>query len=136
MKNIKTTTTVCALAALFALGACQRNDADQMSQTAGERVDATVASAENKAEEIKADVNRAADQASDKAKDLSITTAVNAELARDPQLSAVKINVDTVDGRVVLKGTAPDEASRERATSLASSISGVLGVDNQLTVQG
>jgi osmotically-inducible protein OsmY len=79
-------------------------------------------------------VNRAADTVSDKMKDASITTAINAELARDAELSALKINVDTTSGRVVLRGTAPNEASRARATSLAQRIDGVSAVDNQLTL--
>lgn len=78
---------------------------------------------------------RAADASTSKAKDAMITTAVNAELARDPKLSALGIDVDTSDGRVKLHGTAPDADSRERATQLASSVDGVKSVDNRLTVQ-
>jgi osmotically-inducible protein OsmY len=59
---------------------------------------------------------------------------VNAELAKDTELSALKINVDTSQGRVILRGSAPNEASRERATTLVARVDGVLGVDNQLTV--
>lgn len=143
MINLKTSaTTVCALAAALALGACQRNDE---GRTAGQQMDTAVANAEQKAAEIKGDmkqesqqakdsVNRAVDQAGDKMKDASITTAVNAELARDAELSALRINVDTASGRVVLRGTAPTDASRERATTLASRVNGVVSVDNQLSV--
>lgn len=144
MTTFKTTatTTLCTLAAALALGACQRNDG---TPTAGERVDTTMAKAEQKADDIKADVkqeasdakqgmDKATDAAGARLKDMSITTAVNAELAKDSELSALKINVDTAEGRVVLRGSAPTEASRERATSLASRVDGVVGVDNQLTV--
>ena len=143
MINLKTSaTTVCALAAALALGACQRNDE---GRTAGQQMDTAVANAEQKAAEIKGDmrqesqqakdsVNRAVDQAGDKMKDASITTAVNAELARDTELSALRINVDTAAGRVVLRGAAPNDASRERATALASRVNGVVSVDNQLSV--
>lgn len=71
---------------------------------------------------------------SDKVKDAAITTAVNAKLAQDKSLSALRIDVDTVNGRVSLRGTAPDAAARERATTLASAVDGVVSVDNQLTV--
>lgn len=64
-----------------------------------------------------------------------ITSAVNAELARDPKLSATGINVDTEDGRVELKGAAPDTEARERAAELAESVDGVKSVDNKLTVK-
>lgn len=143
MTTYKTTATaLCTLAAALALGACQRNDAER---TAGERLDTAVAKSEQKADDIKADVkqqageakqdiNKATDAAGARLKDMSITTAVNAELAKDTELSALKINVDTSQGRVLLRGSAPSEASRERATALASRVDGVLGVDNQLTV--
>lgn len=76
----------------------------------------------------------ASDKIGDKVADAVITTSVNAELAKDSSLSALKINVDTDAGRVALKGTAPTTAARERATTLASNVKGVVSVDNQLTV--
>jgi osmotically-inducible protein OsmY len=66
--------------------------------------------------------------------DAVITTSVNAELAKDRSLSATKIDVDTDAGRVALRGSAPSQAARDRATLLASSVKGVVSVDNQLTV--
>ncbi|HET7791759.1 MAG TPA: BON domain-containing protein [Rhizobacter sp.] len=134
--------TLCALAAALALGACQRTDD---GRTVGQKTDSAMASAEQKAGEIKQDmkqetaeakndINRAVDKAGDKMKDASITTAVNAELARDSELSALRINVDTSQGRVVLHGTAPNDAARQRATTLASRVDGVVSVDNQLSV--
>jgi hyperosmotically inducible periplasmic protein len=142
MNAIKTTTLIGALAAAFALTACDRNNEEK---TAGERLDTAVASAEQKGAEMKSDtqrqtgeargdINRAVDQAGDKMKDASITTKVNAELAQDKELSALGINVDTADGKVVLRGSAPNDSARDRATSLAQRVEGVLAVDNQLTV--
>ena len=142
MNAFKTTATAAALAAVFALSACDRN-ADE--RTAGERLDGAVASSEQRADELGNDVRRetgearnevtaAANQAGDKMKDAAITTKVNAELARDNDLSALRIDVDTSDGRVVLKGTAPSAAARDRATSVAQRVDGVVSVDNQLTV--
>ena len=77
----------------------------------------------------------AADSAGSKVDDAAITVAVNAELAKDPTLSALRINVDTSGGRVLLKGLAPDSAARERATQLAAAVRGVKTVDNQLEVK-
>jgi hyperosmotically inducible protein len=79
---------------------------------------------------------RATNDVSDKVKDAAITTAVNAKLAQDKTLSAMRIDVDTVDGKVSLRGTAPDPSARERATTLASAVDGVVSVDNQLVVSG
>lgn len=130
------------LAVAATLAACNRPDD---GRTAGQKVDGAVAKVEQKTEEAKADARVVGEKAKDnttaamdtvatKAKDAVITTSVNAELAKDSQLSALRINVDTVDGRVALKGTAPDSASRDRATSLARGVDGVKAVDNQLTV--
>lgn len=144
MTTLKTPgAALCAIAAAFALSACDRGNNER---TAGERLDGAVANAEQKAAEVKAEakegaqdvrqgVDRAADAAGDKMKDASITTAINAELARDAELSALRINVDTADGRVTLRGTAPTPEARERATTLAARAQGVLSVDNQLVVK-
>jgi hyperosmotically inducible periplasmic protein len=137
-----TLTLFTALAAALTLAACNRTDD---GRTAGQQVDSTVAKVEKKTDEMQADARVAAEKAKEntagamdtvaiKAKDAVITTSVNAELAKDSQLSALRINVDTVEGRVALKGTAPDSASRERATTLAQRVDGVKSVDNQLTV--
>jgi len=86
------------------------------------------------AEQAREAAKNAADQASNKVQDALITTSVNAELAKDPALSAAHIDVETDNGRVALRGTAPDEGARARATQLASGVEGVVSVDNQITV--
>jgi hyperosmotically inducible protein len=75
------------------------------------------------------------DRAADAVGDAAITAEVNAALARDDELSALSINVDTSNGQVVLHGTAPTEQARERATALASAVKGVVGVENNLTLK-
>jgi hyperosmotically inducible periplasmic protein len=130
-----------ALATLVACG--PKNE----SATVGQKIDEAVVNTERKADEAKTAVSEAAqeakagaqamgDKVAEKVSDATITAAVNAELAKDNKLSALKINVDTRDGHVQLKGTAPDSASVDRATMLAASVKGVQKVDNQLTVSG
>jgi osmotically-inducible protein OsmY len=94
----------------------------------------TIEAARRAALEAKEASKNAADQATNKVADALITTSVNAELAKDPKLSAVHIDVDTDSGRVALRGTAPDQAAKERATQIASAVQGVVSVDNQLEV--
>lgn len=146
--------SVIALAVLLSLGACSKQTD---SPTSGEKVDAGLAKVEQKTEAAVAKVEQKTEQAmaavksgvdsagkdsakvvdSAKAKltDATITTSVNAELVRDPALSALKINVDTTGGRVALHGTAPDASARDRATVLAQRVEGVVGVDNQLVIR-
>lgn len=130
-----------AAAAALTLSACNRQD----DRTVGQKVDSTMAKVEQKADQAVAEMKegsstarseagQALDTAGSKVKDATITTTVNAELVRDKDLSATKIDVDTMAGRVALRGTAPDAAAKERATLLAQKVDGVTSVDNQLQV--
>jgi osmotically-inducible protein OsmY len=138
------TAVLLALVSTLALTACNRADDDR---TAGQKLDNAIARTDQKADEAKASADNAAnraeqrvdaatDQMTAKADDIAVTAKVNAALAGDPQLSALKINVDTAQGHVSLTGTAPDAASRDRATELARAVKGVVSVDNRLEVRG
>jgi hyperosmotically inducible periplasmic protein len=138
-------TLLAVLASTLVLAACDRNDRTD-SPTVGQQVDQSIVTAERKSGEIAADVREAgrdarqaageaADTLANKSKDMAITAEVNTRLARDTQLSALQINVDTAAGRVVLRGSAPDTDARARATELARGVDGVVAVDNELNVQ-
>ena len=135
--------TLLALLLGLGLAACQKAPDEP---TVGQKIDGAVATADSKAEEVKADVkqataemradaSQAATSASNAVKDAAITAEVKAKLAADPALKALRINVDTAAGRVALSGDAPDQAARDRATTLARSVDGVTEVNNQLTIQ-
>lgn len=68
--------------------------------------------------------------------DATILAQVKAQLAADPELSALKINVDSMQGAVRLKGEVKTVALRRKAESLARGIKGVKSVDNQLVITG
>lgn len=132
-----------AAAATVLIAACGEKLDDS---TVGQQIDNSTATVQSAATEMKNDAqvaandmqaagSRAADSVAATATDMAITTKVNAALAADDQLSALKIDVDTEAGNVALTGTAPDEASRERATTLAAAVDGVVTVDNRLTVE-
>lgn len=78
----------------------------------------------------------APEAASPAAADAAITAAVKTALAADPALAAVKIDVTTRQGAVLLEGPAPDEGSRQRAEVLAAAPTGVTRVDNNLVLPG
>ena len=102
------------------------------------KVDASGTAAEVK--EGMANVKEAAKEAgaavSATVDDAAITASVSAGLARDPDLSALKINVDTKAGAVSLKGPAPTAAAKARAEEIAKGVQGVTSVSNQLEVKG
>lgn len=96
---------------------------------------ATPAPSAAPAAEMQADAQGAATSAGQRIDDATITASVNATLARDPDLSALRINVDTKSGVVTLDGTAPSADAKDRATKLAQSVDGVNGVNNNLQVE-
>lgn len=157
-------TVLTAVAATLVLAACNRNDDRTAGQKLDSGIAKTEQRAEEVKAEIKKEtaeasasmkagadkaansVENAADKAAQavkeaatdvtaKASDAAITTQVNAELAKDPGLSALRINVDTTGGQVILTGSAPDRAAKDRATALASRIKGVTRVENRLDVR-
>ena len=67
--------------------------------------------------------------------DAGITAKVHTGLAKDPDLSTLKIDVDTKDGVVTLKGPAPNAAAKERAETIAKGVEGVKSVNNDLEVK-
>ncbi len=152
-QRILALTTIGALAASLAITGCSRQDrADAKSATdnsvaqmekksrelgndAAKGIDQAKGSVREMAQDVKDASKNASDKIGDKVADAVITTSVKAELAKDPNLSALKINVDTDNGRVALRGTAPSGDARERATSLAAGVKGVASVANELTVE-
>ncbi|MEO7851160.1 MAG: BON domain-containing protein [Rubrivivax sp.] len=148
----RTFATACAgLAAAALLSACDRvaeptagrtpssttAEAPNPNPTAARIESKTEAAGERMGEATRdatAAVRSGVDTAGDKVKDAAITTAVNAQLAADSALSALNIDVDTSNGSVILRGTAPDATAKDHATTLAKSIDGVTKVDNQLVI--
>lgn len=132
-----------AVALAFAVTAC---DKKPDNTTVGQKLDSAVSTAEQKTDKAMdavkqgsdsagAKVDQAVDAGAAKLNDAGITTSINAGLAADANLSAMKIDVDTTDGKVRLTGTAPSEAARQRATEIAQQKDGVRGVDNQLVIK-
>lgn len=67
--------------------------------------------------------------------DTAITASVKTDLLKDPDLSVLKIDVDTKDGVVTLNGLAGNEEARTRAEKMASAVKGVKAVRNFLAVK-
>ena len=67
--------------------------------------------------------------------DAAITASIKTDILKDPDLSVLKIDVDTKGGVVTLNGLTADEAARSRAGRLANSVKGVKEVRNFLVVK-
>ena len=109
---------------------------EQAAADARVKAESAMQSAETKMEQGAANAEATAKDAANTAKgaidDATITAQVNAGLAKDPDLSALKINVDTVNGKVTLNGPAPSTVARDRAEAIAKSVTGVTSVNYQL----
>jgi len=66
--------------------------------------------------------------------DAGVTAKVKAALMSESGVDGGKINVDTFNGRVTLKGEVPNQGQIDKAGQVARGIEGVKDVDNRLTV--
>lgn len=99
-----------AVAATLALGACSRDDR----------------------QEVRTEGREAAGQASAAVDDASLTTKVKAALLADDQVKGTQINVDSSSGTVRLTGTVDNASQVSRAEEVARGVSGVQNVQNNL----
>lgn len=68
--------------------------------------------------------------------DPAITARVKTALMADEQVKGLRIDVDTRDGRVTLKGALDSDDQVARAMEVARGVAGVREVINRLTVKG
>jgi len=139
---------VAALAGL-ALAACDRSatttsNASGNGATVGQKIEKAIDRTQEKlaaaGEKMKPALEKAGDKIAAATKeaasgDVAITTSINADYLKDPDLSVFKIDVDSKDGVVTLNGMAGNDAARTRAEKLAGAIKGVKEVRNHLTVK-
>ena len=128
-----------------------KNDAavaGQKIERALERTGDKIAEASRKAaaevKETASEVKAQAQGASSEAKsgetgrtlsDAAITASIKTDYLKDPDLSVLKIDVDTKDGVVTLNGVANTADGKKRAEQMAGAIKGVKSVRNHLTVK-
>lgn len=110
-------------------------EADRAAATAGQKLDNAVDATKEAAANASAATAAAAGNAADTMGEAGVTAKVNAALIGDPELSALKINVDTQGSVVTLNGEAPSQSAKDRAEDLAKAVEGVQSVNNLLTVK-
>lgn len=69
------------------------------------------------------------------AKDVEITSTVNAALLAEFPLGNAHVDVKTFDGVVILGGFVREREQAVKAVSLASAVSGVKSVESRITVR-
>lgn len=68
-------------------------------------------------------------------RDSGITTRVKTAFIRDPDIHAMNIHVSTVNGMVQLSGFAASQKEIDRAVELATTVSGVESVKNDIELK-
>ena len=78
---------------------------------------------------------QAMDKAGDAMSDAAVTGKVKSALIADPDVKALRIDVDTKNKVVTLNGSADTQANADKAATIAKGVDGVQSVDNKLTVK-
>jgi hyperosmotically inducible protein len=84
------------------------------------------------ADEAQSRAREGADRTGNAIGDAGITAAIKTKMLADATVSGLKIDVDTTDGAVVLKGEVKSAAEKKRAIELAKETDGVKSVKDQL----
>ena len=124
-----------ALAAV-ALGGCTRDETQAAASKARQGLDRAAAKTETALENAGDKAKDLAVQVEKSAEEAAITAKVKGDLVKDPELSALAINVDTTGTVVTLNGTAPNATAAERAQKIAIATQGVTEVRNNLSTGG
>jgi len=133
MMNIKKLHLIgLALVVITGVAAC---DKPPSAEKVGERIDQAAEKAGDKFDNATEKLNETTEKTSTEIEDSLTTTKVKAAILAEPGLKSLQINVDTVEGKVTLTGTADSQESSDKAKELTASISGVKEVENQLIVK-
>jgi hyperosmotically inducible periplasmic protein len=131
---MKTHSRIALLAAVpfaLALGACSKEDMNKANDQVAAKTDKAVVAMNNAADDMKV---KSAEAGKD-LDDAGITASIKTDILKDPDLSVLKIDVDTKDGVVTLNGMANTEAGKTRVENLAANVKGVKEVRNFLAVK-
>jgi hyperosmotically inducible periplasmic protein len=109
---------------------------NETAQKAGDKIGEAAKSAEQAVKSTAESVQQKAGQVGTVIEDSAITASIKTELLKDPGVSALKIDVNTVKGEVTLSGEADNEGARARAGRIAAAVPGVVKVNNSINVKG
>ena len=91
--------------------------------------------ASNAVEKTKQMASNAGDRAEKNTSDAAITSKVKASLVAEPDLSGMKIDVDTEKGVVMLSGFVDSKAEADKAVRVAKGVEGVTKVKSTIKVK-
>lgn len=139
MKRFNILALAAVMSMIFAAGCTEqsRQQYDQAGENIGQAAQRTGDAVETDAKVAGEHIENTAENAARAADNAETTFKVKNAIVAAENLDSSDINVDTVENKVVLKGSVPSQAEKDRAEQIAK---GVVGqehtVDNQLTVRG
>ena len=104
----------------------------ELQAGAREAVSNLGSAASNAVSAVSAAASDAALAVKDALTDTAISTQIRADFAKDSELSALNIGVETNDGVVTLRGKLPSATAKTRAENLAKTAKGVKSVINEI----
>lgn len=109
--------------------------ANASSDRAEDRIsERTVDPSGEKGARVGVEAQQNVDRAGGRMSDEVITAKVKSAIFAEPDLKSMEIDVDTVDGIVILSGTVGSPQHIENAKQAAQAVEGVKSVNTQLTV--
>lgn len=128
-----------AISTLMALAVTACDKAPGPAESAGKKIDQSVQDAGKKmgeaADKVSEKMAAQGEKAAVSIDDAEITTKVKAAIFAEPGLKTLQISVDTVKGVVTLSGSADSAPDSDKAKALASAVSGVKEVNNNLAIK-
>lgn len=129
------------LAAGLGLGACDREDQRALRSDARKLAEDARTAVRDTARKVQQDTKLAAqslrrhgETARQIAADATIAARVKAAVVAEKNVKSADIRVEAFQGRVMLRGTVPDEEQIALAARVARKVDGVQSVDNRLAV--
>ena len=120
-----------AVAFTFGLAAC---DKPHTAENAGKEIDKAAEKSGEKMDQASEKVSDQTAKAGVMLEDAAITTRVKAAILNEPGIKSMDIHVDTVGGVVTLTGKVDSQANSDKAKQVATMVSEVKQVNNQLEI--
>jgi hyperosmotically inducible protein len=125
-KNLILTAALMGSVALALPGHAQESAAGQEMQQSGQAAD-------NSASDAGSSIKHALNATADEASDAALTTKVKTALLSDKRAKKYTIQIESDQGVVTLTGAVASPSAATHVQTVASNVSGVKSVNNQLT---
>jgi osmotically-inducible protein OsmY len=134
MKNKFILAALASVMAFGVLAGCSQGAQEEMDQ-AGDKLGQAGDKVGQSATDVGSAVAKDTEKVGEVADNAGVTGKVKTQLMTTEGVDASKINVDTVDNTVTLKGTVASEEAKSKAETAAKLAAGdTYTIDNQLTV--